>query len=116
MLAISEIGCTPPPKKVLYGVRLKSTRRSEPRGFVKTKFRGPEIKNLDRGCALPAGADEPGSLEGWLELAEDEILLEAVFDYWEDEGGPLVTIDVSTSLGAWSSRCEATMPRCRCIS
>ena len=31
----------------------------------------------------------------------DEILLEAVFDYGEDEGGPLVTVDATTSLGTF---------------
>ena len=61
MLAISEIGCTPS-KKMPLGVRLKSTRRSEPRGFFKTKFRGPEIKNLDRGCdvIIPDGMGRVG--------------------------------------------------------
>ena len=31
--------------------------------------------------ALPAGLEVPNSLEGWLELAADDMLLEAVFDY-----------------------------------
>ena len=51
--------------------------------------------------ALPAGLEVPNSLEGWLELAEDDVLLEAVFGYWEDEGGPQVTVDASTPLGTF---------------
>ena len=37
-------------KKVPLGVRLKSTRQRRPRIFYHTSARGPEIKNLDRGC------------------------------------------------------------------
>ena len=53
--------------------------------------------------ALPAGVNEPGSgsSEGWLELAEDGMLLEAVYDYWEDDGRPHVAVDASVSLGAF---------------
>ena len=50
---------------------------------------------------LPADVDEPGGFEAWLELAEDG-LLKSVFEYWEDEGGPLVTVDASTPLGAFT--------------
>ena len=46
-LATSEIGCTK--KKAPIEGRLESTRRRRQRLFCHTSFRGPEIKNLDRG-------------------------------------------------------------------
>ena len=81
LLAICEIGCTYK-KKVPLGVRLISTRRSEPRGFFKTKFRGPEIKNLDRGCATPvvlvAGGPTPRSSLCAAKLAGPRPLVEFI--------------------------------------
>ena len=69
-------------KKVPLGVRLISTRRSEPRVFVKTKFRGPEIKNLDRGCAKPvvlvAGGPTPRSSLCAAKLAGPRPLVEFI--------------------------------------
>ena len=51
--------------------------------------------------ALLAGADEPNSLEGWLELAEDEMVLESVFEHWEGAVGPQVAVDAPTPLGTF---------------
>ena len=45
-------------KKVPLGVRLKSTRRRRPRFFCHTSSRGPEIKILDRGCAMVITSDD----------------------------------------------------------
>ena len=52
--------------------------------------------------ALPAGVVKPDCLEAWLELAEaDGAFLESVFEFWENQGGPLVAIDTASPVGAF---------------
>ena len=49
-----------------------------------------------------AGDAEPTCLEDWLVLAEtDAEFLETVFDYWELNGGPLVSIDATSPVGSF---------------
>ena len=49
---------------------------------------------------MPAGVAEPTCLEEWLELTEaDDDFLQSVFDYWDERGGPLVTIDSTSPIG-----------------
>ena len=49
---------------------------------------------------MPAGVAEPTCLEEWLELTEaDDDFLQSVFDYWDERGGPLITIDRTSPIG-----------------
>ena len=48
---------------------------------------------------LPGDVDEPMNLDNWLWLTEEEDTLDEILALWEEQGGPLVTIDSDSQIG-----------------